>query len=58
MAQRLTVHLNNVQKTNVNGKVKLFNTVAFRLKKGSEKEVNDILGSLGSVKKHYLSNIQ
>lgn len=58
MATRLTVHLNNVQKTNVKGKVKLFNTLAFRLRKGTDKEINDILSSVGSVKKHYLSNIR
>lgn len=56
MSKRLTVHLKNVQKVNVEGKSKIFNTLSFRLRKGDAKEVNDILGSAGEVQKHYLSN--
>lgn len=55
--KRLTVHLANVQKLNVNGKSRLFNTRSFLLKTGSEKEINEILSSVGQFTKHYLSNI-
>lgn len=53
--KRLTVH-SKVEKVNVEGKSKIFNTKSFRVK-SSEKEINDILGSIPNVQKHYLSNI-
>lgn len=63
--QRLTVHLQNVQKVTVDGKSKIFNTLSFNLKTGSEKEVADILRNITVpnlltpvtvVAKHYVSN--
>lgn len=59
--QRLTVHLTNVQKTQVNNKTKLFNTLSFKLKNSSQKEVNnclEIAKNLGQVKKSFISNVK
>jgi len=56
MATRLTIHLKNVQKINVNGKSKLFNTLSFRLKKNTESEINEKMRSAGDVSKYYTSN--
>jgi hypothetical protein len=56
--QRLTVHLKNVSPVVVDGKTKSFNTLAFILKKGDEKEVQSILSPFGNnVLKSYKSNI-
>lgn len=55
--KRLTVHLTNVEKVKVNGKSKLFNTRTFMLKKGTPKEIGEVLSNLTGVKKHYLSNV-
>ncbi len=56
--QRLTVHLKKVEPVTVDGKTKSFNTLAFILKVGDEREVQGILSSFGdNVSKSYKSNI-
>lgn len=55
--RRVTVHLKNVEKVNVNGKVKLFNTHSFNV--SNEKQERDLLSRFNkdNITKKYYSNL-